>query len=78
MNEQDAAHRFVESMARKADSRCGAGHPLWHGWALREAYLAGVAAEREAWEGIGVADQTDLGASDDRPLSPDHPLYQGH
>lgn len=24
------------------------------------------------------ADQTDLGASDDRPIGPDHPLYQAH
>lgn len=25
-----------------------------------------------------IVDQTDLGASDDRPLGPDHPVYQAH
>jgi hypothetical protein len=45
---ESAAYAFVESMVPRADCY-GPGDPtapLWHGWALREAYLAGVAAER--------------------------------
>lgn len=37
----DAAHMFVEGVRAKADSFSG-GAPLWHGWALRLAFLAGA------------------------------------
>lgn len=37
-----AAHQYVESMVARAD--VAEPHPLWHGWALREAYIAGAQA----------------------------------
>lgn len=40
-----AAAAFVDSMAPRADML--GPYPLWHGWALREAYLAGLDAGRE-------------------------------
>lgn len=43
--------------------------PLYSGWwPVREAYYT---AKRDE-------DQTDLGASDDRPLGPDHPCYRSN
>lgn len=40
-----AAYKFVDDMLPRADG--GEAYPWWHGWALREAYLAGVKAERK-------------------------------
>ena len=40
------AHEFVTRMQERADARWG-GAPLWHGWALREAFLAGVQWARQ-------------------------------
>jgi hypothetical protein len=43
----DAAHAFVEDMVKRekydypAENACGWGY-LWHGWALRDAFYAGV------------------------------------
>jgi hypothetical protein len=37
----DAAYEFVEEMVPYADT-VDEGSPLWYGWALREAFLAGV------------------------------------
>ncbi|MDM0003929.1 hypothetical protein QTI51_03900 [Variovorax sp. J22G73] len=37
----DAAYRHVEGAVRLADS-CSGTAPLWHGWALREAFAAGA------------------------------------
>lgn len=37
----DAAYKFVESMVSRADSSAG-GAPMWFGWALTDAFLAGV------------------------------------
>lgn len=47
-----AAYRFVDGMVDRRDGYAHGGF-LWHGWALREAFLAGVkwAREREAKEG---------------------------
>ncbi len=42
-----AAADLIHLLASRADTHDGVA-PLWHGWALREAYLKGVAAEREA------------------------------
>lgn len=42
--DQGAAYRFVEGMVPRADVR--QPFPAWHGWALRDAYLAGLAAGR--------------------------------
>ncbi len=43
-----AAYSFVENMNPQADTHTiGGVFPLWHGWALREAFLAGIAWERE-------------------------------
>ena len=42
-----AAYHFVESMVGRADGALDIGtSPFWHGWALREAFLAGVAWQR--------------------------------
>ena len=41
-----AALRFVDRMVKKADGMSSNVYPWWHGWAIREAYLAGMAAER--------------------------------
>jgi hypothetical protein len=41
----EAAHRFAESMFDKADRYNPA--PMWYGWALREAFLAGVKWQQE-------------------------------
>lgn len=39
-----AAYEFVESMVSRADSTLGIenGPPLWYGWALRDAFVAGA------------------------------------
>jgi hypothetical protein len=37
-----AAYQFVDKMVSEADNIDTPGAPLWHGWALREAFLAGV------------------------------------
>ena len=37
-----AAYQFVDKMESEADDIDATGAPLWHGWALREAFLAGV------------------------------------
>lgn len=36
-----AAYDYVDRVADVADLKVG-GAPAWHGWALREAFLAGV------------------------------------
>lgn len=41
-----AAYAHVEALIPRADGHAGP-YPWWHGWAAREAYLAGVAAERD-------------------------------
>ena len=42
-----ASYTFVQSMLGKADGAMDFGtSPFWHGWALREAFLAGVAWQR--------------------------------
>ena len=40
--ETDAAYAHVESKIKSADASTGHA-PLWHGWALREAFIAGAA-----------------------------------
>lgn len=37
----DAAYAFVDSMVPKADVVHNHTAPLWYGWALREAFIAG-------------------------------------
>jgi hypothetical protein len=37
-----AAYQFVDSMVSRADGHVNGFAPWWHGWALREAWLAGV------------------------------------
>jgi hypothetical protein len=44
--EELAAYAFVDTMANKA-SRIDDGFPLWAGWALREAFLAGIKYQTE-------------------------------
>jgi hypothetical protein len=42
------AHRYVESVVPTADATAHWNSPAWHGWALREAFLAGYrAAQKE-------------------------------
>jgi len=40
------AYEFVESMLGRADIKTP--DPLWHGWALREAFMAGYKYVKEA------------------------------
>jgi hypothetical protein len=43
----DAAYDYVTSVMHTGDARiCGA--PAWHGWALREAFLAGCSHAAKA------------------------------
>ena len=41
-----AAYNYVESVKHTTDSTDG-GPPMWYGWALREAFLAGISHARE-------------------------------
>lgn len=50
-DEMVAAYRFVDGIKPRADAYDGAA-PLWHGWALREAFRAGAAWQR----GLGQAE----------------------
>lgn len=36
-----AAHIFIAGIESRAD-HLHLGYPMWHGWALREAFLAGI------------------------------------
>ena len=45
LEELAAAHRYVESVAHTADNPDEYG-PMWHGWALREAFMKGIEWER--------------------------------
>jgi len=42
-----AAYDYVDSVAHTADMTRERGHKAWHGWALREAFLAGMSAVDE-------------------------------
>jgi hypothetical protein len=39
--EVSAAYRYVGSVVHTADAQSPFGCPTWHGWAIREAFLAG-------------------------------------
>jgi hypothetical protein len=39
--EVEAAYRYVDSVVKNADPLSTVGAPAWHGWAIREAFLAG-------------------------------------
>ena len=41
------AHDFINTLLPSADGCVQGGYPWWHGWALRDAYLAGLKAARE-------------------------------
>ena len=44
---ESAAYEFVQQMVLRADGALDFGtSPFWHGWALRDAFLAGIAWER--------------------------------
>lgn len=45
----DAGEAFRRTMIERADSSWG-GAPLWHGWAIMEAFLAGAEHARKATE----------------------------
>lgn len=40
--ELKAADEFVATLVPRADDMKGGYYPLWHGWALRDAFYAGV------------------------------------
>ena len=40
--EHSAAYDFVDSMIEQGQVDTDKGAPMWYGWALREAFLAGV------------------------------------
>ncbi len=44
--EVDAAYGYVHSVASTADATSPVGGLAWHGWALREAFLAGCTHAR--------------------------------
>ena len=43
--DEEAAYRHVETLVEKADAHDGIC-PLWHGWAIREAFVKGIEWER--------------------------------
>lgn len=43
----DAAVKFRDSLVPKADQMVHGKFPLWHGWALYEAFIAGAAFEQK-------------------------------
>ena len=45
--EVEAAYRYVDSVVQHADAISPCGGHAWHGWALREAFLAGCTHHRE-------------------------------
>jgi hypothetical protein len=45
--EVEAAYRYVDSVVQHADAISPCGGYAWHGWALREAFLAGCTHHRE-------------------------------
>jgi hypothetical protein len=49
-----AADKFRCSLLPRADAG-GQGFPLWHGWALMDAFLAGVDHARPGWQPIETA-----------------------
>jgi hypothetical protein len=44
--DSDAAVAFRESLVPRADGHAHGVYPLWHGWALVEAFQAGAAHAR--------------------------------
>ena len=38
----DAAHKFRDTLVPKADQLAHGVYPLWHGWALYDAFVAGA------------------------------------
>jgi hypothetical protein len=42
IEELQAANEFRRTMAPKVDYKTPDGAPLWHGWAIFDAFLAGV------------------------------------
>jgi len=51
-DDMNAAYMFVDTMVHRADMVYNGGY-LWHGWALREAFIAGAKWQRDkrAYEG---------------------------
>lgn len=47
-DEVNRAYDYVVSVEATADEYRGLA-PLWHGWALREAFLAGISYERSKY-----------------------------
>ena len=47
---QDAAFKFRDSLVAKADEMAHGVYPLWHGWALFDAFVAGAAFAQSATE----------------------------
>jgi hypothetical protein len=47
MRDLCAAYAYVSSVLSTADAISPCGGYAWHGWALREAYLAGCSYARE-------------------------------
>ena len=45
--EVEAAYRYVDSVVQHADAISPCGGHAWHGWALREAFLAGCTHDRD-------------------------------
>lgn len=51
-DENQAAYQYVEAMLPQAHRHEGQYGPCWYGWALRDAFLAGIKwqAERQTLE----------------------------
>lgn len=56
-NDLRAAMDWVESMVPHADGNSSTASPWWYGWALREAYLAGLKAGRKGQKEMPTAGQ---------------------
>ena len=41
-----AAYEYVDSVVEHADAQNPLAYPAWHGWAVREAFLAGCTHAR--------------------------------
>lgn len=46
----EAANTYRNTLLQKADGHANGTSPYWHGWAIFDAYVAGVRAERERWQ----------------------------
>lgn len=54
IDELAAGHALRETLVPKADGFANGHAPLWHGWALMEAFLAGIDYGRQTRDGASA------------------------